>query len=163
MQDIAKEEQIKVNKIYDAIRTEVIVKLLKDEFANCMFNAPSEEQLAHDVEEISKLDVKTCALKSLFKAARDFQYRNLQKNSFIKPLSVNELEYTLKYIDYTTYNDRTTKTWYLPHKSDSELLQGKSFKALMAICKEKNAFVCYREVKDDGKEKDVFKVLGNEL
>lgn len=146
--------QMLVNKLYENVRKEVIATLFKIDFARCRVNPPSEEQLTFDVEETNKINCKTSALKSLFKAARK---RQMDKN-VVRPVSVAELEYVAEKVDYTTYEDRN---YYgmLPHKNDVELLKGENFLKLQEICRKNGKWILYKDLK---MQKDVSKILNFE-
>ena len=123
------EIQKKVNELSARLRREVILHLLKIEFADYRQSLPEKEILVYEIEQIASLPCATKSLRGLFQDARE--YRRVS-GMYPAPVTLADLRYVVRKRSFGMFCNRVKFGW-LVSKDDTDLRSLPSFKALVTL------------------------------
>lgn len=126
---VSTEVQTKVNELSAKLRREVILHLLKQEFADYRQAMPEKETLVYEIEQIAKMPVCTKSLRGLFQDAREYRR---EAGLFPAPVTLSDLRYVVSKRSFGHHCNRVRFGW-LVSKNDTDLRALPSFKALVTL------------------------------
>lgn len=126
---VTPEVQTKVNELSARLRREVILHLLKCEFADYRQSLPEKEILVYEIEQIAKLKCATKSLRGLFRDAREYRK---EAGLFPAPVTLADLKFVMDKRSFGVHCNRVRFGW-LVSKDDTDLRMLPSFKALVTL------------------------------
>lgn len=126
---ITPEIQNKVNELSARLRREVILHLLKIEFADYRQSLPEKEILVYEIEQIAQLPCATKSLRGLFQDAREYR---MTAGMYPAPVTLADLRYVVRKRSFGMFCNRVKFGW-LVSKDDTDLRSLPSFKALVTL------------------------------